>query len=91
MGDDLARAHRRCIAGFDELISFLSTNNGAFQVASQALLDLSDERNRYAVWALSAGAGHSGRDWKKSLDYRLRVAESYKIQVQPCQIPKNMF
>lgn len=40
-----------------------------------------DEFDRYKIWAANFGAAHSGPNYQKSLDYRLRKAPAYKEQI----------
>jgi hypothetical protein len=69
----IARAHFKCIDAFQNLLP-----ETAVELDGQAI---HDAFNRYRVWAGNVGAIHSGQQWKKSLDYRLREAAFYRVQV----------
>jgi hypothetical protein len=71
----IATAHIQCIDSFHELLVAASSASGWHTAAINNVL------NRYNMWAGNMGAMHSGQQWKKSLDYRLREASFYKVQV----------
>ncbi|KAF2821596.1 hypothetical protein CC86DRAFT_458774 [Ophiobolus disseminans] len=74
----IAQAHFRCVDAFHDLLSEKGLHHEPLNLDARPI---HDAFNKYKVWAGNMGAMHSGLQWKKSLDYRLREASFYKTQV----------
>jgi hypothetical protein len=75
----IAQAHFACIDAFQNLLEDASASDqGPPKLDSQGMRDAFD---RYKLWAGNMGAMHFGQQWEMSLDYRLREASFYKVQV----------
>lgn len=71
---------RQCKVNFAQLVEAVREHQN--QLTDYVRLsDVVDEFDRYKVWAANVGAGHSGKSYTKSLDYRLREANYYKQKV----------
>lgn len=80
MTASIAHSHRVCCLAFQDLITTIKNPARSFEEqASPAAAG--NEFDRYKVWAGNVGAGHSGRNYRISLDYRLRDASFYKDRV----------
>lgn len=76
----ISEAHCACVDAFASLLEAavaLPSDQRVWSVRA-----IQNAFDKYKVWAGNLGAMHSGRQWKKSLDYRLREASFYKVQVQ---------
>jgi hypothetical protein len=71
----IAQRHTDCYLALQELCK--DAKNSALYHN-----DLLEEFDKYCLWASNVGAGHSGKTYKLSLDYRLREASFYKDQVR---------
>jgi hypothetical protein len=67
---------RQCKVNFGQLIEAVRVHQNQL-TGYVRLSDVVDEFDRYKVWAANVGAGHSGKSYTKSLDYRLREAKYY--------------
>lgn len=75
----IAQAHLACIDAFQSLLDNIPTNApGPHMLVRQKVHDAFD---KYNLWAGNMGAMNSGQRWEMSLDYRLREASFYKVQV----------
>jgi hypothetical protein len=74
----IAEAHFRCIDAFEALLDDVRAQAAGWRLPEQGIHDVYD---KYRLWAGNLGAMHSGQNWKQSLDYRLREASFYKVQV----------
>lgn len=72
----LATAHRACLETFQVLHGITE-----LQPDIPTYKELENQFDRYKVWADNVGAGHTGRKYEYSLDYRLREASFYRDQV----------
>jgi hypothetical protein len=75
----IAQAHFACVDAFLGLL-----NAALAHTPEQCALNVKaihDAFDKYRLWSGNLGAMHSGEQWKKSLDYRLREASFYKVQV----------
>lgn len=70
----IAQRHTDCYSALQELCKS-ANGSGLYHH------DLLEEFDKYCLWAGNVGAGHSGKTYKLSLDYRLREASFYKDQV----------
>jgi hypothetical protein len=70
----IAQGHDSCYSAFDKLCE-------AARDTQRHHRQFQDEFDKYSLWAGNLGAGHSGRNYELSLDYRLREASFYKDQV----------
>lgn len=77
MADLVSSAHIDCICKFEKLLAETQSISPYYQgqVDSKTIRILLE---RYQLWAGNLGAGHSGRNYELSLDYRLREASSLK-------------
>jgi len=67
--------HKKCCAQFQSLLGYLK-NEGHDTLHGR----LSDEFDKYRIWADSVGAVHSPSS-SRSLDHRLRFASPYRKEV----------
>jgi hypothetical protein len=74
----IAQAHFACLDAFSSFLEVPAPDPGSPRLDHQAIRDAFD---KYKLWAGNMGAMHSGEQWKMSLDYRLREASFYKVQV----------
>lgn len=75
----VSQLHYACVDAFTSLLDAavaLPPDQRAWSVGA-----IQNAFDKYKLWAGNLGAMHSGRQWKKSLDYRLREATFYKTQV----------
>lgn len=78
--DPISTYHDRCMQSFSSLIN--STVNPVRDFGDQVSpKQLSNEFDRYKVWAGNVGARHRGSRYYISLDYRLSEASFYRRQV----------
>ena len=79
---------KKCRARFEHLLDLARrvqmTTHPESRIQESAV---ADEYDRYKIWSANNGAAHSGVDYKKSLDYRLREALFYKEKVRPHRVP----
>jgi hypothetical protein len=74
----IVQAHFACLDAFESFLELPALDPGSPRLDHQAIRDAFD---KYKLWAGNMGAMHSGEQWKMSLDYRLREASFYKVQV----------
>jgi hypothetical protein len=81
MDSSIYQMHIVCANLFSVLISALqkATLKDATLVSREEAIE--DAMDKYNMWAGNLGAGYIGPEYQKSLDYRLREASFYKIQV----------
>lgn len=78
--DPISTYHDRCVQSFTSLI--ISAVNPVRDFGDQVSPNwLSNEFDRYKVWAGNVGARHRGPRYYVSLDYRLSEASFYRQQV----------
>jgi hypothetical protein len=82
----IAQAHFACIDAFKNLLDddVPAYEHGPPRLDGQAMRNAFD---KYKLWAGNMGAMHSDQQWKMSLDYRLREASFYKVQVVKSTLP----
>ncbi|KAF2733577.1 hypothetical protein EJ04DRAFT_577514 [Polyplosphaeria fusca] len=73
----LSHSHSRCIDAFNDACEVLQSHK-ASDDSETGLLHAFD---KYRLWAGNMGTMHKGPDYRKSLDYRLREASFYRLQV----------
>ena len=80
MAVSISEAHARCCLAFRDLLEAIQhpPSNSEAQISVN---DVQEEFNKYMIWAGNVGAGHSGKRYGISLDYRLREASFFKDQV----------
>lgn len=76
----LSREHEDCAIAIQEFRDALR-QRVALPHAERINTRLTDLTDRYTIWAVNVGVAQSGSDYKRSLDYRLRDAETYKQTV----------
>ena len=78
--DPISTYHDRCVQSFISLIATAANPIRGFgdQISPS---QLSNEFDRYKVWAGNVGARHRGSRYYVSLDYRLSEASFYRQQV----------
>jgi hypothetical protein len=76
----ISAAHADCYGAFERLIEALRHPVRDFgdQLPVTAV---EEEFDKYKIWAGNVGAGHFGKRYEISLDYRLREAKFLKDQV----------
>ncbi|KAF2136882.1 uncharacterized protein K452DRAFT_322128 [Aplosporella prunicola CBS 121167] len=79
MAAAIAMSHAKCYIAFENFITAI--HDLAYEKSAEYLVDVSEEFDKYKLWAGNVGAAHSGKLYKLSLDYRLREATFYKDQV----------
>ncbi|PVH87161.1 hypothetical protein DL98DRAFT_581881 [Cadophora sp. DSE1049] len=80
MDNSISSHHRRCFEDFERVLSLLDAPSHLFQQHISSI-DVFNEFDRYKLWCSNVGAAHDGRNYRLSLDYRLREAPSYKEQI----------
>jgi hypothetical protein len=80
MAELISHAHAKCFFAFEHLIDALQHPKRDFK-DQVSLKDVTDEFDKYKIWAGNVGAAHSGKRYEISLDYRLREASFFKDQV----------
>jgi hypothetical protein len=75
MAPSICEKHKKCCAQFQSLLGYLK-NDGQNSLHGR----LSDEFDKYRIWADSVGAVHSPSS-SRSLDHRLRFASPYREEV----------
>jgi hypothetical protein len=79
----ISDAHAKCVVSFTKLIAAIENPVRDFRdQAPLALEDVLEEYDRYVLWTENVGASYSGKRYAISLDYRLREASFYKVQVR---------
>ena len=74
----ISTEHLKCFELFVRLVEAIPKSDYASQIpVKEALVEF----DRYRVWSGNIGAGHRGKSYKRSLDYRLREASFYKEKV----------
>jgi hypothetical protein len=76
MESTISQAHSTCTVAFLAFIEALQSSSD-----HQHLDEAHDAFDRYRLWAGNMGAMHNGQKYRMSLDYRLREASFYKLQV----------
>jgi hypothetical protein len=84
----ISDAHEICYFSFEELIEAVQHPVRDFH-QQLTVSQVEDEFDKYKLWAGNVGAAHSGKRYEISLDYRLREASYYKIQVRPSASSQN--
>jgi hypothetical protein len=80
----IAEAHHSCVDAFERLIAATLGHMAGPRILNTHDLDkqaIQNAYDKYKLWAGNVGAMYHGQHWKKSLDYRLREASFYRIQV----------
>ncbi|KAF2672436.1 hypothetical protein BT63DRAFT_452943 [Microthyrium microscopicum] len=70
----ISERHEDCYASLGELCKIAMTSGNYHQ-------HLTEEFDKYCLWAGNVGAAHCGKTYRLSLDYRLREASFYRDQV----------
>lgn len=85
----ISARHHDCLRYFHELLELLLVPDHR-TLRNQ----LSEELDRYRIWAANLGVGFNGTEFKRSLDYRLKEAATYKeavsTTIQPLK-PQHRF
>ncbi|KAF2787482.1 hypothetical protein K505DRAFT_379556 [Melanomma pulvis-pyrius CBS 109.77] len=81
MDSSISQAHFGCIDGFLALANALKTSERADTARLPGILGFEDAFDNYNLWAGNLGAMNCGQQYKKSLDYRLREASFFRVQV----------
>jgi hypothetical protein len=76
----ISDAHAKCYFAFEDLIDAIQHPVRDFK-DQVPLKDVQEEFDKYKIWAGNVGAAHSVKRYEISLDYRLREASFFKIQV----------
>jgi len=75
----IAQAHFACVDAFLRLLNVARAHTP--EQCTVNVKAIHDAFDKYRLWSGNLGAMHSGQQWEKSLDYRLRAASFYKVQV----------
>jgi hypothetical protein len=81
MDSSICQIHTECVDLFSVLVDVLQekiSKDTTLALRGEAIQEAMD---KYSMWAGNLGAGNFGPEYKKSLDYRLREASFYKLQV----------